>query len=292
MSLHLSPQLPPDTERQIVEMLVKERGLNNMRFTWNLQLIARRFRIWCVVHYPHSAGWILLNTWPSRLEPQLFKSIFINDVYEMVKLYKVLLNKPPGFAQHVVKTLFFNNISSCLEVDQLVKLCSGLNKLASSDYVPTPEAIARRCLQSLASSASNAPSNLFIHPAYQSITHLEIIKSVHYCELQLDLLPCLTHLAFNTILWKDSLDWIERHLLTCLRLEVLLLLMSRSLIPISVELLLKFNFTPPLLYIWPKQTLTDDWEDHLFGENIWEKAKRHPESSIIFRKDHGLDLGV
>jgi hypothetical protein len=256
------PTLPPELEKAIFEIAVRDS--NRTRKIWDLQLVAHRIGAW--------------------LRPVLFESIFIETNQNARKIIELLNGNSPGLAEYV-KHLFLDDDCSEECIIRLVSMCKGIITLSTSTSIPY-EAVADHLFERLSiMDAFDGGASLAL-PVYSRITHLEVFSRDGCYNMEFSLLPSLTHLAFTGRSWIP-LSFVpmppERRFLqvmdTCPRLEMLLLLAEER----HVERVVNFlrSIGSHRLFVWGYQSFKSDWEDHIVGDDIWQKAKRNSDTSAV-----------
>lgn len=218
---------------------------------------------------------------PFRLEAILFETLVITRNTMIGSLWEILLRKPPGVVQRVVKNLFFEECSK--ESDALIALCSGATKI----FLPTCTSYGSSDFWR--SRAQRFEKDELFHPVslYQNVTHLAISDDlVHHRSFQLSLLPNLTHLAYGTELDDTTTHFTQRVFRKCQKLEALLLLVDdMEMVQDTMMALVTANLVSRRLFVSKlSNSLEDIWRYHIRGEDIWEKVKRTPCSSVVYWK--------
>jgi hypothetical protein len=250
------PSWPLELERLVFETAARSQPSQIKR----LMLIARRVRDW--------------------VELLRFEALHIRDETSLDRIVMILNAKPPGFVARAVKTILFtyNTFDSGFNVGLLLSMCTGLVRL-KTELIPEGVLFPMR-LQQL--SIADAP-HLTALP--ETITYLEIFwASIGNRRYPYEIFPNLTHLALavefrgwdagSTNLITDMVDHI---LNTCRCLQMPVLLFERDSRQACVEGLQ--HIVSPRLFFGCLQGHDEDWEDCLFGDDVWTKASR----SIPFR---------
>ncbi|KAJ6563999.1 hypothetical protein B0H19DRAFT_74829 [Mycena capillaripes] len=195
------PRLPPELERIIFEIVALSRATTIPK----LMLIAWRVKDW--------------------LEPLLYRTVVIGDSSQLninhrrtvglpdfreARLLQIIETKP-SFLQHAVKHLFIGVYAEGSAVDRIVVACPHITHLFApfdpSDHIRALSTL--RDVQYLtAHVALILTESGALHSSFQKVTHLELflfadsgVSCDGLCGC-LELMPNLTHIAFNLPLQK------------------------------------------------------------------------------------------
>lgn len=225
---------------------------------------------------------ISISNFHSRLDPILFRSLYIDTNKNLSKLLTVLQQKPPNFIRQTVKALYFgSDFSPKPNSVDLIRLCEGVTSLCTLQEFEF-SALSQLSLVRFTSGDCYYPRNreVLSHPFFARLTHLEICgRASSNSYLSFHLLPCLTHLAFNwmacnvdQVYVDEELGAISHIIGTCPGLQMLLVLVASREMPASRGLLQQIGSFK--VYVGFTQELKEDWLDHLRGEDSWGKAER------------------
>ncbi|KAJ7132620.1 hypothetical protein C8R46DRAFT_1140432 [Mycena filopes] len=212
--MSLASVLPVELEREIFETAATD----NPSCIPELLLVARRVHLW--------------------IEPLRYRVIPVNAQTEGLVKSILCSNKPPEFFRNAIRHLAFSAYTVTVkEAHQLLKLCPNIVSFAcrpayTLGLLPILTAMNVRrlgvhlnCLFGF-SSADLTPSSVdFTHPAFRSLTHLEMLNNMEEDALEvlphIPTLPALTHLLLNYEIPRDNILAV---LAQCPRLQLLLVL--------------------------------------------------------------------
>lgn len=204
----------------------------------------------------------------------LYESIYARSSSDFHAYLRALQYKSPEFLKNTVKTVMVYDS----EVGSMLALCSGATKLAiecqlSYDAFAAYSDLHPQRLSINVDGIDNLTCRPLLElPFFDNITHLEVYDSfVNNRDLAFGNLPCLTHLAFNEYgsHWDaQALHALENTIASCHHLQMLLILENED-----IEFALR-SVKSPHLFFGGGQEMDDDWDDHLRGDDIWEKARR------------------
>ncbi|KAJ7803692.1 hypothetical protein B0H13DRAFT_2388860 [Mycena leptocephala] len=165
------------------------------------ELVARRVQNW-VEPLLYRVVYLSPQLWSRRWEVDAPHQQDIPTFTPEI-LLRVIATKPTQFLANAVRHLFVDGASRMDhdEVAAIIAACSGVKDLFVQ-FVPSDLNCAIPDLQRLATAVAPLfqPSTVdFAHPLFRNITHLEVLDRPWAAFGGLDLIPHLTHIAFNGI---------------------------------------------------------------------------------------------
>ncbi|KAJ7220864.1 hypothetical protein GGX14DRAFT_676261 [Mycena pura] len=273
----LAPVLPPDLERQILQIYAYSRPVVIPK----LMLVAWRVKEW--------------------VEPLLYRTIIISGnppiegypsfTSDIVKA--AIQSKPPEFFRNSVRNVLLHVFDLGL-VHLVLSVCTGVENLWAPftvrglfDQPPCPmpplKHLYTTCLSLL-------PHISGAHPLFAQLTHLELIGSPNEGELEqwaakLPLLPQLTHLSFDE---EDFLPICPALLQQCKLLVVLACLDGKPLIGATTHIYEEELSKDPRFAVLVSQWFRD-WQLGVHnGDDYWRRAEQFIATRRILGDRHFL----
>ncbi|KAJ7476440.1 hypothetical protein FB451DRAFT_1557349 [Mycena latifolia] len=257
------PAFPRDLELEIFETT----ALIHPGTIPALLRVARRIHIW--------------------IEPFLYRVVSVGGISPFSDMGRAILratkSKPASFFHNAVRHLCLDSSASWTfqEAVEVLKLCTGLVEFASDgDFLhPTLLPILgklplRRLSTDLYRLFDGYESIDLTHPAFVSLTHLEILDPIYDDDTRIishfPALPALTHLRLS-----DNVPWkhVETLLADCLRLEVLISLFPTMKAPWAVQRARMCPIHDPRFVITIYRSSPGRWAVHQRRPSTWSLAK-------------------
>ncbi|KAJ7147652.1 hypothetical protein C8R43DRAFT_528213 [Mycena crocata] len=261
-SFELAPILPPEIEREILEITAQfPRNANN------LALVARRAQIW--------------------IEPLIYQTVTLSDQSVCQKFLRTLDSRPAQFFADNVKSLCVPGDIEPRAAQRVIKACQGVVNLAI--WLPLQDPPLFPLVSSLRpkrlsvnvhalygpDAGSHQPD--FTHPFFSNVTHLELVDWLDWAtHLNIDhLQPHLTHLALDFDLYTEgSTVRLCEILASCRSLVICLGLVSDddTMIVASDHLA---AIEDPRLVILSESDVVENWEASVRGTDasVWAFAE-------------------
>ncbi|KAJ7480867.1 hypothetical protein FB451DRAFT_154011 [Mycena latifolia] len=273
------PAFPPELEREICETT----ALAHPSTIPVLLRVARRIHIWFASFYFENA----YNLIQSRIEPLLYRVVSVGGTSPFSDMGRALLcatkSKPASFFHNAVRHLFLDTSASWTfdEAVQVLKVCTGLAEFASYGDLLDPTLLPilgglplRRLSTDLYRLFDGYESIDLMHPAFASLTHLEILDPIYDDDTRiisrLPALPALTHLRLS-----DNVPWkhVETLLAECPHLELWISSFPAMKAPWAVQQARMGPIHDPRFVITIYRSHPGSWEAYQRRPSTWALAE-------------------